>query len=99
MANFERTSATVSGVKVFRVLRRKDKKQDKPTVAEAASAQETAEERKFEDEIPKHVPIKFKLKADKEKKFKDLKNPDWYRDFELEVTNTSDKPVVGHLQV
>ena len=93
VSNFEQTSATASSVKVVKVLRRKDKKQDKPTAAEAASAQDITEERKFEDKIPKHVPIKFKLKADKEKKFKDLKNPDWYRDFELEVTNISDKPI------
>jgi len=32
-------------------------------------------ERTIEDKIPKHVPIKFKLKADKEKKIKDLSNP------------------------
>ncbi len=43
--------------------------------------------------IPKHVPIKIKLKTEKEKAFKDLKNANWQRDFELEVTNTSDKPI------
>jgi hypothetical protein len=50
-------------------------------------------ERLIEDKIPKHVPIKIKLKAEKEKKFKDLDNREWFRDFELEVTNTSDKPI------
>jgi hypothetical protein len=39
------------------------------------------------------VPIKIKLKAEKEKAFKDLKNEKWHRNFELEVTNTSDKPI------
>jgi hypothetical protein len=79
-----------------RILRRKDKGKDQPDATELAKLRQTAqevEERKFEDEIPKHVPIKFKLKAQKEKKFKDLHNPNWYRDFELEVTNTSNKPI------
>jgi len=78
------------------ILRRKDKANDQLNADELARLRQTAqevEERKFEDEIPKHVPIKFKIKADKEKKFKDLKNAGWYRDFELEVTNTSDKPM------
>ena len=77
-------------------MRRKDKLKDQPAAAELARLRQGAqevEERKFEDEIPKHVPIKFKLKAEKEKKFKDLNNPNWYRDFELEVTNTSQKPI------
>src|SRR5258708_10324358 len=50
-------------------------------------------EREIEDRIPKHVPIKVKIKSEKEKAFKDLKNEKWHRDFELEVTNTSDKPI------
>jgi len=79
---------------VIKVLRRKDKKQLPPTAAEIAAFHlQEKEERQLEDDIPKHLPIKFKLKADKEKKFKDLNNPTWYRDFELEVTNTSDKPI------
>jgi len=81
-----------------KLLRRKDKVKDNLDSAEITALQkqieqDDPEERKFEDKIPKHVPIKFKLTADKEKRFKDLKNPDWYRDFELEVTNTSDKPI------
>lgn len=85
----------VSASSKVKVLRRKDQKHVKPTAAELAASfpQQTKEERKFEDEIPKHVPIKWKFKADKEKQFKDLDNPGWYRDFELEVTNTSDKPI------
>src|ERR1043166_7071078 len=49
--------------------------------------------RQVEHDIPKNIPIKVKLKAEKETKFKDLSNSDWLRDFELEVTNTSDKPI------
>lgn len=57
--------------------------------AQEPSTKETA----FEDEIPKHVPIKIKIKKDKEAAFKDLKNKRWARDFELEVTNTGTKPI------
>lgn len=51
------------------------------------------EEREIEDEIPKHLPLKVKLKKEKEEKVKDFKNDQWVRDFELEVTNTSEKPI------
>lgn len=54
---------------------------------------QSKEEREVETKIPKHVPIKIKLKTEKERAFKDLKNANWQRDFELEVTNTSDKPI------
>jgi len=57
------------------------------------SLAQNSEEREIEDKIPKHVPIKVKIKSEKEKSFRDLKNAKWVRDFELEVTNTSDKPV------
>src|SRR5690349_15771618 len=50
-------------------------------------------ERQLEDLIPKHVPIKIKIKKDKEAGFKDLKNEKWAREFELEVTNTGTKPI------
>jgi hypothetical protein len=56
-------------------------------------SQQQKEERQVEDKIPKHVPLKIKLRAEKEAAFKDLKNDLWYQDFELEVTNTSDKPI------
>jgi hypothetical protein len=49
--------------------------------------------REVDNNIPKQVPIKVKLKSEKESKFKDLSNSNWVRDFELEVTNTSDKPI------
>jgi hypothetical protein len=50
-------------------------------------------EREFENTVPKHLPIKVKIKKEKEKAVKDLNNEDWVRDFELEVTNTGDKPI------
>jgi hypothetical protein len=50
-------------------------------------------ERELEDTVPKHLPIKVKIKKEKEKAFKDLKNEKWVRDLEIEVTNTGDKPI------
>jgi hypothetical protein len=51
------------------------------------------EERELEDQIPKHLPIRIKIKQEKEEAFKDLKNDKWLRDFELEVKNVGDKPI------
>ena len=51
------------------------------------------QERVFENAIPLNAPIKIKIKKEKEQSFKDLKNDKWVREFELEVTNTSDKPI------
>lgn len=59
----------------------------------AFQEQPSRDERVLEDLIPKHIPIKIKLKKEKEEAFKDLKNDLWLRDFELEVTNTGDKPI------
>lgn len=60
-----------------------------PQDNEAASA----DERQLEDKIPKHLPIKVKVKKEKEKAFKDVKNDKWMRDFEFEVTNIGNKPI------
>jgi hypothetical protein len=57
------------------------------------SVAQSNEEREMEDKIPKHLPIKVKIKKEKEKAFKDLKNEKWVRDFQLEITNTGDKPI------
>lgn len=57
------------------------------------STAQTPTEREIEDKIPKHVPLRVKIKPDKEKAVKDMKNEKWLSDFELEVTNTSDKPI------
>lgn len=61
--------------------------------AMALSIAQSAEEREMEITIPKHLPIKVRMKEEKEKAFKDLKNEKWLRDFELEITNTGDKPI------
>ena len=57
------------------------------------SSAQSSEERELEDKVPKHLPIKVKIKKEKEKAFKDLKNEKWVRDFELEITNAGDKPI------
>jgi hypothetical protein len=79
-----------------KILRRQNRLKEKLNAYEKVLLRNNAavqEERQVENKIPNHVPIKTRLKPDKEKKFKNVDNPDWYRDFELEVTNTSDKPI------
>jgi hypothetical protein len=52
----------------------------------SSTAQSThKEERELEDKIPKHLPIKVKVK--------NLNNEKWARDIEIEVTNTGNKPI------
>ena len=48
-------------------------------------------EREVVDKIPKHVPIKVKVK--KPERLKDLENEDWLGELEVEVTNTGTKPI------
>jgi hypothetical protein len=51
-----------------------------------STAQSTQkEERELEDRIPKHLPIKVKVK--------NLNSEKWTRDIEIEVTNTGNKPI------
>jgi hypothetical protein len=51
------------------------------------------DERVFENTITKDVPIEIRIKKEKEKSFRDLKNEKWAREFELELTNTGEKPI------
>ena len=65
----------------------------------ASRAQSPSDEkREVVDKIPKHLPIKVKIKKEKEDKVKDLKNEDWLGDLEVEVTNTGTKPIY-HLDI
>jgi hypothetical protein len=48
-------------------------------------------ERKFENTVPEHVPIKIKLKN--EQSFKKKENTNWAREMEIEVKNTGAKPI------
>src|ERR1700686_785729 len=72
-----------------------------PATAQAPqSPAKPQEERQLEDTTPTHVPIKVKIKAEKEKSFKDLNNERWLRDLEIEVKNTGTKPIYFlHLQL
>ena len=60
-------------------------------IMSGAAQSPAKEEREVEDRVPKHLPIKVKVKN--EPKVKDLKNDEWLRDIELEVTNTGTKPI------
>lgn len=60
-------------------------------VARSQQEDTPAEERKFEDTVPAHVPVKLKLRN--EQKLKDLKNKNWARELEVEVKNTGPKPI------
>ncbi len=55
------------------------------------AAESASDERKFENNIPAHVPIKVKLKNEQSFKKKDNKN--WARELEIEVKNTGTKPI------
>lgn len=86
----------------MKALRSKGQLHVKPTAAEIASNKNKfqdpppstpKEERELDDQIPRHLPIKIKLRKEKEKAFKDLDNEKWLRDLEVEVTNTGDKSI------
>jgi len=80
----------------MKVLRDKTHVKTSPGPWEAAAFRKSLpqeNERELEDLIPKHVPIKIKIKKEKEPGFKDLKNEKWAWEFELEVTNTGTKPI------
>ena len=57
------------------------------------SATPQATKRSFESKIPSYVPLKIKIKKEKEEKALDLNNKNWFRDIEIELTNSSDKPI------
>jgi len=57
----------------------------------AQSVQDQQEERKFENTIPAHVPLKVKLKN--EQSFKNMKNKSWARELEIEVKNIGSKSI------
>jgi hypothetical protein len=79
----------------MKVLRDKTHIKNSPNESEVANFKKQLQEseRQIEDKIPKHVPIKIKVKKEKEAGFKDLNNERWAREFELEVTNTGTKPI------
>ena len=62
------------------------------TVVQNAALQQQSK-RTFENKIPGQVPLKVKIRKEKEEKALDPNNKNWFRDIEIEVTNTSDKPI------
>jgi len=64
-----------------------------PATAQAPEKTVLATRRLLENRVPEHLPIRVKIKRDKEKLFRDLDNENWARDLELEVKNTGDKPI------
>ena len=78
------------------LVRRHDRRTAPLTKAELSllrGQQPTIPERGFEDTTPKHVPIKIRIRPEKEKAFRDLGNSQWLREMEIEVKNTGNKPI------
>jgi len=95
-ATYNNGEVTASGKTKGKVVRRYDELNQEPTTQELnlLRGQDPAkEERLFENLIPKHVPLGIRIRKEKEDEFKNLKNEKWARDFELEVTNTGNKPI------
>jgi len=63
------------------------------TASRMTSSSAALQERTFENQLPAHIPIKIKIKKEKEQSFKDLKNEKWLGESEFELTNTGDKPI------
>ncbi|HWS90542.1 MAG TPA: hypothetical protein VN282_26475 [Pyrinomonadaceae bacterium] len=60
-------------------------------VASRAQEPPSKDEREVVEKIPKHLPIKVKIK--KPERLKDAKNEEWLGELEVEVTNTGTKPI------
>jgi hypothetical protein len=67
--------------------------QEQPVPKPTPEKIESPTRRLFENRIPEHLPIKVKIKREKERRFRDLENQNWVRDLELEVKNVGDKPI------
>lgn len=57
------------------------------------ACQSSQSKRELDNRVPDHLPIKVKIKKEREESFQDLTNERWIRDFELEVKNTGDRPI------
>jgi len=79
--------------RTVRVLRQKNLRGFKPSRIEIEDSLKGGDRRSLQDDIPKHIPIKVRIKTDKEPAFADLTNEHWLRAFELEVKNTGTKPI------
>lgn len=61
----------------------------------SGTAHSSQSKRELDDRVPAHLPIKIKIKKEKEEGFQDLNNEHWPRDFQVEVKNTGDRPIYG----
>lgn len=59
----------------------------------STTAQSSQSKRQLDDRVPDHLPIKIKIKKEKQEGFHDLKNDHWAQDFVLEVKNTGNRPI------
>lgn len=67
--------------------------QEQPFSKPTPEKRESTTRRLFENRVPEHLPIKVKIKREKERRFRDLENQNWVRDLELEVKNVGEKPI------
>ncbi|HMH44321.1 MAG TPA: hypothetical protein VK557_12605 [Pyrinomonadaceae bacterium] len=78
----------------FEVERASDYRSNPPPVEEVVEPiEQRRPSRSLNNKIPDKVPIKVTIRPEIEKAFNDLDNQNWLRDFEIEITNTSDKPI------
>jgi len=63
------------------------------TLAPVRSTSAQQRRRVFESKLSKQIPLKVRIKKDKEAAALDPRNKNWFRDIEIEVTNTSNKPI------
>jgi len=76
--NDGRTEASGKVLK-SKILRRYDRKREQPNAKELDLLRKNAQEEEPKErvllvEVPKHVPLMVRIKKEKEKEFKDLKN-------------------------
>ena len=63
------------------------------TLAPVRSTSAQQRRRIFKSKLPKQIPLKIRIKKDKEAAALDPTNKNWFRDIEIEVTNTSNKAI------
>ncbi|HKP36603.1 MAG TPA: hypothetical protein VJT71_07065 [Pyrinomonadaceae bacterium] len=97
-AAYKASGTTTIAPKVLqaKLLRRHAKLKERLSAEDLAwlrSHGQEKEERLLEDKLPKHLPIKVRIKGEKEKALKEIENDHWIRDFELEVKNTGTRTI------
>ncbi len=62
-------------------------------LAKFTSVQSAQARRSIDSKVPAHVPLEIKIKPAKVEKIKDPNNKNWFRDLEIEIINTSERPI------